>query len=242
MICNPLSPTKWTQHPNSMVCWGGGGDKTTTTGVPSEFMPYITKQLDKLEALGDAGGIGNIADMDPAMIEALKMKEDAAAKGNMLTGKAEDALGVYEDQKNKTGIFGDDQYGLVQEQIKDQIAREQQGAMGGLRGQMSASGGLTSAKGEAMRESTMGNIAYDKTATELARQRTDALGGAGSLISSTSGITDSYMNNADALGDVGSYKMDYNQKVLDKDYDAIQKMFSVYGQTGKESNTTGGGK
>ena len=242
MICNPLSPTKWTQHPNSMVCWGGGGDKTTTTGVPSEFMPYITKQLDKLEALGDAGGIGNIADMDPAMIEALKMKEDAAAKGNMLTGKAEDALGVYEDQKNKTGIFGDDQYGLVQEQIKDQIAREQQGAMGGLRGQMSASGGLTSAKGEAMRESTMGNIAYDKTATELARQRTDALGGAGSLINSTSGITDSYMNNADAIGDVGSYKMDYNQKVLDKDYDAIQKMFSVYGQTGKESNTTGGGK
>ena len=205
-------------------------------------MPYIKKQLDKLEALGESGGIGNVAEMDPAMIEALKMKEEAVGKGNELTGKAEDALGIYEDQKNKTGIFGDDQYGLVQEQIKDQIAREQQGAMGGMRGEMAASGGIGSARGEAMREGAMGNIAYDKTASELSRQRMDALGGAGSLISSTSGITDSYMNNADQLGDIGSYKMDYNQKVLDKDYDSISKMFNIYGQTGKESKTTGGGK
>jgi len=242
MICNPLSPTKWTQHPNSMVCWGGGGDKTTTTGVPNQFMPYITKQLDKLEALGESGGIGNIADMDPAMKEALKLKEDAAAKATDLTGKAEDAMSVYNDQKNQTGIFGADQYGIVQEQIKDQIAREQQGAMGGLRGEMSAAGGLTSARGEMMREGAMGNIAYDKTAGELARQRTDALGGAGSIISSTPGIASGYANAADTLADVGSYNMDYNQKVLDKDYDAIQKMFNIYGQTGKESKTTGGGK
>lgn len=220
----------------------GGGDKSTTTTIPKEFMPYLEKQLGKLEDLGDAGGVGNIVEKDPAMIEALKLKADAAAKGTELTGKAEDAMGVYDDQKNQTGIFGADQYGIVQEQIKDQIAREQQGAMGGLRGQMAASGGLSSARGEMMREAAMGNIAYDKTTGELARQRMDALGGAGSIISSTPGITAGYTGAADTLADVGSYNMDYDQKVLDKDYDAIQKMFNIYGQTGKQSETTGGGK
>ena len=104
----------------------GGGDKSTTTTIPEEFMPYLQKQLGKLEDLGDAGGVGNIVEKDPAMIEALKLKADAAAKGTELTGKAEDAMSVYDDQKNQTGIFGADQYGIVQEQIKDQIAREQQ--------------------------------------------------------------------------------------------------------------------
>tara|TARA_R110002167_G_scaffold18510_6_gene69247 strand:- start:13579 stop:14307 length:729 start_codon:yes stop_codon:yes gene_type:complete len=242
MIYNPLSPTKWTQHPNAMVCWGGGGDKTTTTTIPKEFMPYLTTQLEKMQSLDDEGKVGQVADITPEMQEALDMKEKAVADGNILTGKAEEAMSIYEDQKNQTGIFGSDQYDVVQNQIKEQISREQKGRMGGLSTDAAMSGGLGSARGEMMREGAMGNIAYDKTNAAWDKQKSEALGGAGSFIGSHKGITDSYLSNADALGDVGSYGMDYNQKVLDKDFDAAQKMFSLYGQTGKHSETIGGGK
>lgn len=243
MIYNPLSPTKWTQHPNAMVCWGGGGDKTTTTTIPKEFMPYLTTQLEKMQSLDDAGKVGQVADITPEMQSALDMKEEAVADGNLLTGKAEEAMSIYDDQKNRTGIFGADQYGKVQDEIRDQISRKQEGFAGLSSMNSWQSGNLNnSARSQAANMYGQDKIAFDETNSAWDKQKSEALGGAGSIIGSHKGITDSYLSNADALGDVGSYGMDYNQKVLDKDYDAAQKMFSLYGQTGKHSETVGGGK
>ena len=41
MYFNPLSPTRWTQHPNATILRGGGGGGSSSSGVPEWLRPQV---------------------------------------------------------------------------------------------------------------------------------------------------------------------------------------------------------
>ncbi len=84
MYFNPLSPTKWTEHPHTQVRWGGGGGSSTTTGVPDWLRPQVEKAANDATALYDEGALSNVAGLTPEQMDAYNRKLELGKQGGML--------------------------------------------------------------------------------------------------------------------------------------------------------------
>lgn len=250
MNCNPLSPTKWTAHPHTMVRWGGGGNKeaTKTTGVPDYLQPYIENAAGSATDIYNSGDMSAVAGLTPEQKDAYQRKLELGKRGGMLDSLAADsygAAGVYRDAAAGTGMYGEDALGKQITAMKETIGSAQQEQLGGLMGQASMGGGLGSARGDAMTGAALSKTGADIATGELAARRAGAMTGAGGVINSGSTIGGQLGAGVAATEGVGGALQQQNQNEADAAYQGISRLFGLYGAPAMGSKTvtnSSGGK
>lgn len=247
MYFNPLSPTKWTQHPHTQVRWGGGGGQTTESGAPDYLQPYIEKAASDATNSYDAGDLSNVAGLAPEQEDAYNRKLELGKRGGMLDQLGADsygAAGAYRDAAQGTGLFGSNALGDQITAMKDTIGDAQMTQLGQLQGNASFGGGLGSARSQAMNSAALSNTAATMGANELANRRNASLSGAQGVIGSGSTIGQQMGQGIAATEGVGSAIQQQNQNEADAGYQGLQRLFGLYGSPaiGQKTVSSGGGK
>ena len=248
MNCNPFSPTKWTAHPHTMVRWGGGGSQETTTssGVPDYLRPYIESAAGDATSLYDSGALSKVEGLTAEQQDAYNRKLELGKRGGMLDQLGADsygAAGAYRDAASGQGLFGSNALGEQITSMKDTIGSAQQEQLGGLLGQASMGGGLSSARGDAMTGAALSKTAGDMGAAELANRRNASLTGAGGVINSGNTIGGQLGSGIAATEGVGNALQQQKQNEADAGYQGIQRLFGLYGSPaiGQKTVSSGGG-
>lgn len=247
MYFNPLSPTKWTEHPHTQVRWGGGGGSSTTTGVPDWLRPQVEKAANDATALYDEGALSNVAGLTPEQMDAYNRKLELGKQGGMLDQLGADsygAAGAYRDAAQGTGLFGSDALGKQITAMENTIGDAQMAQLGQLQGNASFGGNLGSARSEAMNAAALSKTAGEMGAAELANRRNASLTGAQGVIGSGSTIGQQMGQGIAATEGVGSAIQQQNQNEADAGYQGIQRLFGLYGSpaVGQKTVSSGGGK
>ena len=195
---------------------GGGGNSTTTTGLPEWARPYVEESLESAVDMYKVGAYENVAGLTPEQIASLESKKTLGSRGGVYDRIAEDSYGAtqaYRDASSGTGLFGANALGQQTDAMKDSI-------------------------GTAVR------VGGEMAAAELANRRNAAITGAGGVLGAGSQLQGQFGAGADLLGSVGSAVQQQNQNEGDAAYQGIQRLFGLYGSPalGSTSTSTGGGK
>tara|TARA_R110002096_G_scaffold54966_2_gene141508 strand:- start:337 stop:1086 length:750 start_codon:yes stop_codon:yes gene_type:complete len=247
MYFNPLSPTRWTQHPNSTVLrGGGGGDQTSTSGVPEWLRPQIEKAANAATGLYDSGGLTHVEGLTPEQQDAYNRKLELGQQGGMLDQLGADsygAAGAYRDAASGKGLFGANALGDQITSMKDTIGDAQMSQLGQLQGAASMGGGLGSARSQAMNSAALSKTAGEMGAAELANRRASSLSGAQGVIGSGDTIGGQMGQGIKATEGVGSAIQQQKQNEADAGYQGIQRLFGLYGSPaiGQQTVSSGGG-
>jgi len=247
MYFNPLSPTIWTQHPNSTVLRGGGGGGSSTSGVPEWLRPQVQDAATAATDLYDAGSLNHVEGLSPEQLDAYNRKLKLGEQGGMLDTLGADsygAAGAYRDAASGKGLFGANALGDQITSMKDTIGDAQMSQLGQLQGAASMGGGLGSARSQAMNSAALSKTAGEMGAAELANRRASSLSGAQGVIGSGDTIGGQMGQGIKATEGVGSAIQQQKQNEADAGYQGIQRLFGLYGSPaiGQEKVTSGGGK
>ena len=228
----------------------GGGTKETVknTGVPDWLRPNIEGAANAATDLYNSGEMSGVAGLTPEQLDAYKRKLEIGKRGGMLDTLASDsygAAGVYRDAAAGTGLFGEDALGKQITAMKDTIGNAQQEQLGGLLGQASMGGGLSSARGDAMTASALSKTGADIAQSELANRRAGSFTGAGGVINSGNTIGGQLGAGIAATEGVGSALQQQGQNEMDAAYQGISRLFGLYGSPAvgsKVTSSSSGGK
>ena len=235
---------------NKNICYsggGGGGGQTTTSGIPAEFKPYVTRGLKDAEAAREEGKLSYVAGLTPEQKESQEMQLRLGRE--TLPGIAEEsaaAKGILSEASRGEGIFGTEGYSTVAEEMKPQLQQLAQMTRGAGQTQAGLSGGLGSAKRQAMIEGNVLDKSLSATASELEAQRSGRTGAAKDVIGSGTEVGAQSAAGAALVERVGTALQQQDQAAGDSEYQGLQRFFSLLGSpaVGSETTTTssGGGK
>jgi hypothetical protein len=258
MYFNPLSPTRWTQHPNATILRGGGGGGgkpsvvhaatgTQVTGVPEYLQDNVEAAANAATDLYDVGGMSHVEALTPEQQDAYDRKLTLGEQGGMLDQLGADsygAAGAYRDAAEGTGLFGANALGDQITSMKDTIGDAQMAQLGQLQGSASMGGGLGSARSQAMNSAALSKTAGEMGAAELANRRASSLSGAAGVIGSGDTIGNQFGKGIAATEGVGSAIQQQNQNQADAGYQGLQRLFGLYGSPaiGSQTTTSSGGK
>ena len=238
---------------NKNICYSGGGggggqSQTSTSGIPKEFKPYVTRGLKDAEAARTTGALSYVADLTPEQRESQEKQLELGRE--TLPGIAEEsaaAKNILSEASRGEGIFGAEGYSTVAEQMKPQLQQLAQMTRGAGQTQAGLSGGLGSAKRQAMIEGNVLDKSLSATASELEAQRSGRTGAAKDVIGSGTEVGAQSAAGAALIERVGSALQQQDQAKGDAEYQGLQRFFSLLGSpaVGSETKTTtsgGGGK
>jgi hypothetical protein len=235
---------------NKNICYsggGGGGGQTSTSGIPAEFKPYVTRGLADAEAARTSGALSYVADLTPEQRESQEKQLELGRE--TLPGIAEEstaARGVLGEASRGEGIFGTKGYSTVAEEMEPQLLQLAQMTRGAGQTQAGLSGGLGSAKRQAMIEGNVLDKSLSATAGELEAQRLGRTTAAKDVIGSGTEVGAQSSSGAALIERVGTALQQQDQAAGDSEYQGLQRFFSLLGSpaVGSETTTTssGGGK
>tara|TARA_R110000851_G_scaffold1164_5_gene4024 strand:- start:1439 stop:2125 length:687 start_codon:yes stop_codon:yes gene_type:complete len=226
---------------------GGGGNSTTTTGLPEWARPYVEESLESAVDMYKVGAYENVAGLTPEQITSLESKKTLGERGGVYDRIAEDSYGAtqaYRDASSGTGLFGADALGQQTTAMKDSIGTAVEDLLGQQRGEFNRTGNLGGARAQQSMDSSAMRVGGEMAAAELANRRNAAITGAGGVLGAGSQLQGQFGAGADLLGSVGSAVQQQNQNEGDAAYQGIQRLFGLYGSPalGSTSTSTGGGK
>jgi len=234
---------------NKNICYKGGGGTTTTStsGVPKEFRPYVTRGLADAEAARESGELSFVAGLTPEQKESQEMQLNLGRE--TLPGIAEEsaaARGVLGEASRGEGIFGSGAYETVANDMSDRLASLGDQARGMSQTQSALGGGLGSARSQATTEKAVMDTMFDEVSKEVAAQRTGRSGAAQDVIGTGADVGAQYGLGAAAVERVGSALQQQAQREGDTTYQGLQRFFGLLGSPAVGSETTstqsGGGK
>ena len=161
---------------------GGGGNSTTTTGLPEWARPYVEESLASAVDMYKVGAYENVAGLTPEQIASLESKKTLGSRGGVYDRIAEDSYGAtqaYRDASSGTGLFGANALGQQTTAMKvggemaaAELANRRNAAMTGaggvlgagsqLQGQFGAGADLLGSVGSAVQQQNQneGDAAY----------------------------------------------------------------------------------
>lgn len=236
---------------NKNICYsgggGGGGSQTSTSGVPKEFKPFVVSGLRDADAARKAGELSYVAELTPEQKESQEKQLELGRE--ILPGIAEEsaaAKDILSEASRGEGIFGTQGYSTVAEEMKPQLQQLAQMTRGAGQTEAALSGGLGSAKRQAMIEGNVLDKSLSATASELEAQRSGRTGAAKDVIGSGTEVGAQSAAGAALIERVGAALQQQDQAMGDSEYQGLQRFFSLLGSPAVGSETTtkssGGGK
>lgn len=220
---------------------GGGRTQTSESGVPDWARPYIEDAAKEAQELRKTGQLSQVAGLSDDQKLAQGLIRDQAATAGELPGYATDA---FKGAAEGTGIFGTGAYGDVSRELKPEIDRQIQGALGTQRGEFANAGVLGGARAQAASAGAAGNIASQLAAQEVAARRQGALQGAQAGVGATGQAFSQQAAANQALVRSGTEQQQQQQNELDAAYQGVQRFFGLVNPNtvGQKTVQKGGGK